>query len=153
MRSIWENSLWFRVFILIVWLSFMGVLNFIVFAPFFDYNYDYNLIFFMIFLWILLFYIIKYFKYLYEIKEDSLYIKTPSKKKIYEIPFNEIREIWKISKIPFSYKFWMNFNPNKKILYLNWFSSRWILIKLQTHDIVISPRRYYDFYKELKKKI
>jgi len=153
MKSIWENSLWFRIFVLIVWILFIWFLNFLVFGPFLWYSYDVNLIIFTIFLWIVLFYVIKYFKYFYEIKQNSLYIKTPHKKKIYSIPFSDIKEIKKILNIPFVYRFWVKFNPNKNILYLNWFSWRWILIRLKTHDIVISPRKYDAFYEELKKKI
>jgi len=153
MKSIWENSLWFRMFMLIVWLSFIGILNFMVFAPFLWYTYDMNLIFITIFLWLVLFYVIKYFKYSYEIKQDSLYIKAPHKKKVYDIPFSEIKEIKKIFNIPFAYKFWVKFNPNKNTLYLNWFSWRWILIGLKTHDIVISPIKYDAFYERLKKQI
>jgi len=153
MKSIWENTLWFRIFILIVWLSFIGILNFMFFGPFLWYTYDSSLIFFTIFLWLLLFYVIKYFKYFYEIKDSSLYIRTPHKKKIYEIPFSEIKKIKKISNIHFVYKFWVKFNANKNTLYLNWFSWRWILIGLKTHDIVISPRKYDEFYEKIKKII
>ena len=153
MKSIWENSLWFRIFVLIVWILFLWFLNFLVFGPFLWYSYDVNLIIFTIFLLIVLFYVVKYFKYFYEIRQNCLYIKTPHKKKNYSIPFSDMKEIKKISNIHFVYKFWVKFNPNKNILYLNWFSWRWILIRLKTHDIVISPRKYDAFYEELKKKI
>lgn len=153
MRSIWENSLWFRIFILIVWLSFLWALNFMVFAPFLWFVYDWNIVLFTIFLWLLLFYLIKYFRYFYEIKKNTLYIRTPHKKKLYEIPFSDINKIEKIENIPFLYKFWMKFDANNNILYLTWFSSRWILIRLQTHDIVISPRKYKLFYENFKKSI
>jgi len=153
MKSIWENSLWFRIFILIIWLFFIGALNFLVFWPFLWYKYNFNLVLIIIFVWILYLYLVKYFKYFYEIQKNNLYIKTPYKKKVYELPFSDIQKIAKISHMPFIYKFWIKFDANNNILYLTWFSSRWILISLQTHDIVISPRQFDLFYEKLKEKI
>lgn len=152
MRSMWENSLWFRVFVLVVWLSLLWTLNFMFFAPFLWFSYGLSLIILTIFLWLLLFYLVKYFRYSYEIKENNLYIKTSNKKKVYKIPFCDIKNVKKVT-IPFNHKFWLKFDANRNILYLSWFAPKWILLQLKTHDIVISPRKYELFYEKLKKSI
>jgi len=150
LKSIWDNSIWYRIITLIVWLSFLFWLNYLLFAPYMWIKYNYTEVFLVIFLWLTLFYLIKMFKYEYTIKDNALFIKWPFK--YYKIPFSDIEKVWEIKNIPLHYKVGMKFNPISKILYLCGYVNNWIILKLQTHDIVICPRKYKDFFEKLKNR-
>lgn len=150
LKSTCENSLWYRLVIFFVGLSFLFWLNFLLFAPFMWIKYWYVEVFLILFLWLFLYFLIKFSKYIYTIKDEKLLIKSPYK--FYKIPLSDIEKVWEIDKIPFSNKFWMKFDSINKILYLCWFVDKWIILKLKTHDIVICPRKFDDFFKLLKEK-
>lgn len=147
MNSIWENSFIFRLFVLICWVIFIFLLNYVIFAPFFllPLNINYFIVFVSIL--IILYFMLQNFKYKYKI-DDKLIIKTPKKK--YEIPFNDILEVKKIHDIWILNKLFIKFDANQNIMYLNWFCSKGILIKLNTHSLVISPIKYDVFFKRLQ---
>lgn len=148
MKSTWNNNIYFKIFTVCVWLAFLIILNVLVFSSIIWSKLWSNIIIVFAILWILLFYLLKYFKYSYRISENELIINTP--RKIYRIPFKDIKKISENYKIPLVYKFWINFNHNENILYLCGFADKWIRIKLETHDIVISPFKYNELVKILK---
>lgn len=150
LKSYWDNSLWYRIITLLVWLAFLFWLNFLLFAPYMWKTYGYTEVIIVIFLWLALFYLFKMFKYEYTIKDDALLIKWPFK--YYKIPFSDIQKVGEIKNIPLHYKVGMKFNPFSRILYLCGYVNKWIILKLGTHDIVICPRKYQDFFKKLQNK-
>lgn len=147
MKSIWNNNIFFRILLLTIWLVFIVVFNYMFFSWVIWISLWLNIFIILLLLWFLLFYMIKYFKYTYKISEQELVINTP--RKIYRIPFKDIQKISRDYKIPFVYKFGVNFNHNENILYFCWFADKWILIKLETHSIVISPLKYEQFFNKL----
>jgi len=151
MKSIWYNNLWYRILVAVVWFLFLLWLNFLVFAPFMWKHYGYTEVFLVLFLWLFLYYLIKVFKYEYKIREGFLYIKWPFK--YYKIPLLDIEKIWEIHNIPLKYKVWYKFDLVSQILYLCGYVDKWIILKLKTHDIVICPIKYKQFYENLKENI
>ena len=149
--SVSENSFYFRVFVLIVGLLIIFILNYLFIAYFLWYKYGFELIFLLFFLWILFWLLMKKFKYIYRIKDNKLIIKTSSK--AYEVPLSEIRKVDIIDNIPVYNKLWINFDVKNKNLYLCGWTSKWIIIQLDTHNLVICPRKFNDFLFVLKEKI
>ena len=146
--SIWNNSLWYRLFVLFIWLLVIFWLNYFLFAYF---TWSYSSIWLVImwlFLCIFLWYLIKYSKYKYIIEKEYLYIKTPSRE--YKIPLIDIKRVGKIENIPFVNKTWVKFDQMNKILYLCGYCSKGIALDLSTHTLVICPRKYDEFYERLK---
>jgi len=153
MKSICDISLGHRIFILIVGLLFLAGLNYLVFAPFMGKKYGFSEIFLVVALWILTYLLIKNTKYVYEIKDGFLIIKTPRKKSQFKIPLSDIEKVGKFENIPFQFRIGMKYDFLNKILFLCGYSTRWIILKLKDFEnqIVICPRKFEDFYNELLK--
>jgi len=151
MKSICDISLGHRIFILIVGLLFLAGLNYLVFAPFMGKKYGFSEIFLVIALWILTYLLIKNTKYVYEIKDGFLIIKTPRKKSQFKIPLSDIEKVGKFENIPFQFRIGMKYDFLNKILFLCGYSTRWIILKLKDFEnqIVICPRKFEEFYNEL----
>ena len=148
LTSIWNNSLWYRILVLLVWLAVLFWLNYFLFAYFMWKSYSVYLVVLWIFLAIILWYLLRNAKYRYTIKDWFLFIKTPSRQ--YKIPLKDIQKIWEITNIPLSYKLGLKFDTTNKILYLCGFTDKGIILALPTHDIVIAPRKYEEFKRELR---
>ena len=153
MKSICDISLGHRIFILIVGLLFLAGLNYLVFAPFMGRKYGFSEIFLVVVLWILIYLLIKNTKYVYEIKDGYLVIKTPRKKSQFKIPLTDIEKVGKFENIPFQFRIGMKYDFLNKILFLCWYSTKWIILKLKDfeNEIVICPRKFEEFYNELLK--
>lgn len=145
--SIWNNSLWYRLFILLIWLLVIFGLNYFLFAYFTGSYSNIWLVVLWLFLCIFLWYLIKYSKYKYIVEKEFLHIKTPSRE--YKVPLKDIKRIWEINNIPLIHKTWIKFDQINKILYLCPYSNKGIALDLWTHTIVICPRKY----KEIKERL
>ena len=153
MKSICDISLGYRIFILIVGLLFLAGLNYLIFAPFMGKKYGFSEIFLVVVLWILTYLLIKNTKYVYEIKDGYLVIKTPRKKSQFKIPLTDIEKVGKFENIPFQFRIGMKYDFLNKILFLCWYSTKWIILKLKDfeNEIVICPRKFEEFYNEFLK--
>jgi len=146
--SIWDNSLWYRLFVLVVWLWVLFWLNYFLFSYVIGHSFNLWLIVWWVFLSVIFWYLLKYSKYKYVLEKESLYIKTPSRE--YKIPLIDIKRVGIVQNIPLVYKIWQKFDHINKILYLCGFSDKWIALDVSTHTIVICPRKFNEFYERLK---
>ena len=151
MKSLWNINLSYRLITFFVWIMFLASLNFAIFAPFMKYNVSFTEVILIITLWILTYLLVKNMKYIYEISDWKLFIKTPRSK--FNIPLSDIEKVGTIDNIPFYYRIWMKFDFLNRILYLCGYTNKWIILLLKDkwQQIVISPRKFDEFYKLLLK--
>jgi len=147
--STWDITFWYKLFILIVWILFLLLLNYVIFGSIFFLNICWWCFVLIMFLWIFLWLLVKNTKYIYKIEANYLFIKTS--KKEFKIPLQDIKKVWTIENIPFHYRIWIKYDSFNKILYLCWYSKKGIILKLDTHNIVICPRKFDLFFDKLKK--
>ncbi len=153
MKSTCDITLGHRIIILIFWLLFLIGINYLVFATIIWKQYWFAEIVLVFVSWFLTYLLVKNTRYNYEITDWYLIIKTPRIKKHYKIPLSDVIKIWIYKNIPFHFRIWMKYDFLNKILFLCWYSKKWIILKLKdfSNQIVICPRKFDDFYNEFLK--
>ena len=152
MISVWKISCGHRLFILGLWLLFIGSLNYVLIAPFLKaklYLWHFVLV---VVLGILTYLFWKNAQYLYKIEDNYLYIKTPRSE--YKIPLSDIEKVGQIKHIPFQYKIGLKYDFLWKKLYLCGYADDGIILKLKNQDneIVICPKKHEEFLSALLNK-